>query len=366
MAFSRPSPDRPSVVFGECIGRMGKLSPHAVRVWANPLNPANVVTPSRFKGTVPVDPENPPKLFIETKEYDNGVTMKGEVIEKDFIIENRGTGILEIINVRPACGCTSTGFDRKIEPGQSGKISLKVDTRNFVGGINKSTTVYTNDPQSEQFQIFVRANVKEIISVKPSANQQFGLVYLGQSLTRDYNLTSTDATPFKITQIECTDDHVEYEVIPSADGLSAIFRVTLPPHHPEGPVSARFTLKTDHSQVKSIRINAYGTIRQPLTVYPKELVYGGMSKQFIDENPEDASLNKPINLNYETAGDLQVLEVATSLPFLQVTLNPIQEGKRYSIQVRMQPPVEVGDFQGLVTIKTNKGPVEVKVRGKIF
>jgi len=322
--------------------------------------------PAQFQPTVPVDPENPPVLHIDSKEYDAGDIMKGHVIDHEFLIENRGKGVLEIVNVRPACGCTSTGYDRKIEPGQTGKISLKVDTRNFVGPINKSTTVYTNAPQSEQFQIFIKATVREIIAVKPSANQQFGLVYLGQSLTRDYDLASTDDTPFTITQIECTDDHVVYEVIPSEDRKSAIFRVTLPEDHPEGPVSARFTLKTDHPKVPSIGLNAYGTIRLPLTVYPKELIYGGMSKQFIEENPEDPSLNKPINLNYETASDLEVFEVGASLPFLRAELNPIAEGKRYSVQVRLQPPVEVGDFQGTVTINTNKGEVQVPVKGKIF
>ena len=217
------------------------------------------------------------------------------------------------------------------------------------------------------FQLIIKAEIKEIIAVKPSENMQMGLIYKGQKVEKEFTLTATDGKPFQITQVDTTDNAVKYDIQMAPDKKSATFRVTVPEDHQLGPVNARFTLSTDHPKVPTISLNCFGTIREPLTVYPLQINYSGLSKDFIEKNPEDNSLTKPITLAFETASDFEVKSAKADLPFLKVTQDTLEQGKRYSVKVQLQPhDLKVGDFSGTVTIETNKKTITIPVNGKIF
>src|SRR5437870_3299398 len=82
-----------------------------------------------------------PKAVAAEPIKDMGVVPKGEKVTHDFLIKNDGTVPLEITEVRPACGCTVADFDKKIAPGQSGKVHVVVDTETFAGPIAKGVSV---------------------------------------------------------------------------------------------------------------------------------------------------------------------------------------------------------------------------------
>ncbi len=66
----------------------------------------------------------------------------------------------------------------------------------------------------------------------------------------------------------------------------------------------------------------------------------------MNEHPEDVSLNKTITISFEQAADLEIKKVTSSLPFVEVTQTAITPNQRYSIQVKIKPPVKEGDFSG--------------------
>jgi hypothetical protein len=102
-------------------------------------------------------------------------------------------------------------------------------------------------------------------------------------------------------------------------------------------------------------------------VYPLEVTYAGLSKEFIEKNPADNSLTKPITIAFETAADLEVKSAKCDLPFVKVTQDTLEQGKRFSVKLQLQAEgLKVGDFAGVVTIETNKKTITVPVRGKIF
>lgn len=337
-------------------------------LWAQ-TPPTRSAPPSR--NTVKVDEKPaaeqvPPKAVVADKEFDAGTVNKGDEIKHDFIVENQGKGVLEITRVQPACGCTVTEFDKKIEPGKSGKITATVHTTNFNGPIHKTISVATNDPEMSNFQLAIKATVKAVLNVTPNQFQQVGLVFKGQSLKKDFTLTSEDGTPFEVTQIQSEDPALKYDLKMAPDKKSATFTVILPEDHPTGPITGRFTLSTTHPKAPSVTLAVFGTIREPLTVYPQELIYSGLNKSWVDEHPDDVSLNKAITVAYEMAPELKIESVSSDLPFLEITHEPITPNQRYTIKVHIKPPVKAGDFSGKITIVTNKKTVEIPVRGKIF
>ena len=111
--------------------------------------------------------EKAPRLTVVDPVKDFGTVAKGDKLDWTFTVKNTGTSDLEIINVRPSCGCTVADFDKVIKPGQTGKVTAHVDTTNFTGPIAKAVTVETNDMQTPSAQLTIHATVKPYVDAYP-------------------------------------------------------------------------------------------------------------------------------------------------------------------------------------------------------
>jgi len=309
----------------------------------------------------------PPKMVVEKLEFDGGAISKGQVIEAEFLVKNIGAGPLQIQRVQPACGCTVPSFDKEILPGQSGKIKASVNTQAFSGPITKTVQVFTNDPDMATFTLTIKADVKAILNILPRETEQVGLIFKGQAVEKEFTIKSEDGQPFQITQVQTEDNNVRYEIVPEKDKLSAKFLVKVPADYPVGPITARFTLSTSHPKVPTLSINLFGTIREPLTVYPKEIVFNGLAKDYIVQNPQDPALNKMVTVAFETGPELTIQKIDSSVPFLTTSFEATAPNQRYSVKIHLDPEkVKAGEFGGQITIVTNKQPIVIPVRGRVF
>ncbi len=74
-----------------------------------------------------------------------GKIKKGDQVEHIYEVTNTGENPLIISQVKPGCGCTVPDYTKDpILPGQKGKITLKFDSSNFDGMVNKQTEVFAN------------------------------------------------------------------------------------------------------------------------------------------------------------------------------------------------------------------------------
>lgn len=100
-----------------------------------------------------------PHLTIDAKEHSFGSVTPGTPLRHAFVVKNDGDAVLEIQQVNPSCGCTTSSFDKTIAPGKSGSINLAIEnTQTYQGEITKTATVVTNDPKSTNFTLTLRAN----------------------------------------------------------------------------------------------------------------------------------------------------------------------------------------------------------------
>lgn len=103
-----------------------------------------------------------PKLVIASLEHSFGKVKPGTPLTYTFKIKNKGDSNLEITNVAPSCGCTTTEFDKVIAPGKEGKVTLEIKkTDNYKTEITKNATVTTNDPEHQSFQLVLRADFSD-------------------------------------------------------------------------------------------------------------------------------------------------------------------------------------------------------------
>src|SRR5881394_3212907 len=83
-----------------------------------------------------------PRIEFATPTYNFGKVNAGELVRHDFVFTNTGGALLEITDVRPGCGCTTAGtWDKRVEPGKTGKIPLQFNPANFSGPVTKGATV---------------------------------------------------------------------------------------------------------------------------------------------------------------------------------------------------------------------------------
>ena len=106
-----------------------------------------------------VSAQDSPRLGIASLEYSFGPVKPGTPLTYTFQIKNEGKAALEIKNVAPSCGCTTSSFDKTIAPGKTGGITLAVEkTDGYKGDITKTATVTTNDPDHQTFILTLKAN----------------------------------------------------------------------------------------------------------------------------------------------------------------------------------------------------------------
>jgi hypothetical protein len=320
--------------------------------------------PARSQQAAPT--KDLPRASVKELVFDAGKVVRGDPVKHDFIVENAGAAALEITRVQPACGCTVAQYDAKIEPGKAGKISATLATAGFSGPIHKTISVTTNDPRLASFQLALKADVRSILTVLPSETQQLGLAYQGQALEKSFTITADDGTPFQIKSVECQDPALAYDLSVAKDQKSAVLKVILPPSHPAGLVTGRFTLATTYPKVPSLHLNVFGTVREALTIQPKEVVYSGLSASWMAEHPEDAALSRTVTVAYDQAPELEVKSATSNLDNLEVSVSEIEPKKRFTVALKLKPPMKAGDFSGLLSIETSEKTLTVPVRGTIF
>jgi len=326
-------------------------------------------TGSRTKSE-PIPSGPPPKASVVGEMvFEAGTVAKGSQILHTFTIKNSGVGTLEIARVQPSCGCTLVNFDKKIAPGATGKVTLKVDTSRFNGPIHKTASVNTNDPSLRVFQLKINAVVKPFIQVDPRERQNLPIIYQGQDKKVTFTLTSTDKTPFKIDRVEPTSDKLDYD-IKKVSGTQYSFDVTVPKSAQKGPVNGSFKLITTHPKAKTVDIFVSGTVRDPFAITPSQVVFPGMSRDFIKSKGNDPSLTKAVLVAKETQpADFKVVSAKSSLGFVKVTVKPLLENRRYQLQIKLDGKAPAGAFSGTVTLTTNqedRPTITIPVRGRIF
>jgi hypothetical protein len=148
-----------------------------------------------------------PAIKFKSTTVDFGEVESGKIVDINYEFENTGTDLLIIKNVIPACGCTTTGLDKKeYKAGEKGTISSKFNTSGYNGKVIKTITVTSNDPETAE----IRLTLSGTVMVKDFAQAElkpdhinFDTVTVGKTYTRKLNLSNNGTTDLRIIEISC-------------------------------------------------------------------------------------------------------------------------------------------------------------------
>ena len=284
--------------------------------------------PSIPKPTVVLKPGEAPKATFESPELDFGRVRGGAVITHDFRFTNTGTGPLEIVAVRPSCGCTTAGdFDKIVRPGQSGKIPIRLETEKFSGNLSKSVTIHTNVSGSEgTITLRLYGEVWRALDVKPR-KASFGRVMNDHEQVRRLTIiNNTDQTPH-LTDIRSTNPvfRATIRAIDSPKRFELI--VTAVPPFKDGRNSGRITLSTGIADLPTLDVFVSAYRAPPVDVRPRRV-------RIPAESGDEPLVRKLFVRNQNRSRPLHLTHVRVSNPAIRIRLIEQQPGIAFQIVLR--------------------------------
>lgn len=154
-----------------------------------------------------------PEIFVPEEVFEFSPVFDGEEVRHDFIVLNRGTSPLDLIQVKPDCGCTTVSYPRQIPPGREGKIVIKLDTKGYTGEhITKTIAVRSNDKKKPDFTLVISGSVKPFADITPTEAKLTGNV--GQQIKQTVTIAPSNENRFKILEVKAEKgDNIRYDLI---------------------------------------------------------------------------------------------------------------------------------------------------------
>jgi len=299
------------------------------------------------------------------------VVAKGEKLVHTFEIANDGDQALELVEVRPACGCTVAEFDKTIAPGKTGKVKATVDTTSFEGPIAKSVSVFTNDPKNPKLQLVIRAEVRPYIGVFPGYVRY---IYVqGEDIAPiPQTLWASDGEDFEIREVTSPNPelHVTFrEATPEErqeDQPGRQWRLVplLAKNAPVGALSGNIEVKTNHPKQKIVNVPISGFVRPRQHVTPQKVELGALEAGVLP-------LSRTLTFtNFITAG-IQIQQVEVGIPTVSAEVVEVgkMDGHRFRVILTVGSEMPKGDFSTTLKLHISDAQnpvVEIPITGTVL
>jgi hypothetical protein len=168
-------------------------------------------------------------IEFDSRNFEFGKALQGDLIKHDFVVSNAGTAILTISDVHPSCGCTTAGtWPHELEPGKSGIIPIQINSRNLSGSVKKTVTITSNDRHSPTV-LTLGGQVIKSIDVAPAfarfniiagaTNAPASVVKISNRTENPLSIKSaeSDTGAFRVSEVKTLEDGKEYEISVTAN-----------------------------------------------------------------------------------------------------------------------------------------------------
>ena len=216
---------------------------------------------------------------------DFGAVPRGAIMRHNFVLTNRTNEILNILDVRASCGCT-TGHAQAttIPPGKSTIIEAQMDTRNFVGvkATKLTITFLSASGRQAETSLTVRSNILSDIVLNPGSFQ-FGSIARGQTAELALTIDRHGAPNWRIERMQATKTLSQFveasltETHRSNQGVGYMITVRARPNAPAGSIREEIRLVTNDQETPIVPVLVALEIRGGLTATPTLLALGQAS-----------------------------------------------------------------------------------------
>lgn len=327
-------------------------APNAAKGMAGAVKPApgqDIPAP-----TVVLKEGEVPAIKFDTPTYDFGRVRSGQEVTHDFWFTNTGTGPVEILKVRPSCGCTTAGqHDKIVQPSQTGKIPMRLNPGNASGPIHKTVMVNTNVPgEGATITLHIQGEVWHPIQATPTS-ASFGRLTseMASSASMERKLTIVNNTEDKVTVSEAKSSNPSFKATVNTleEGKKYELVVTVVPPLASGPVTGNIELTTTLADMPKMLVPVNAYVTADVDVTPNQLTLpsnrnGNIQRQFFIRN--------------NTPNPIKVSDLASTNENLKLSIIETQPvGKAYRLTVDIPQEYAVASGGDKITLKTDNTSV---------
>jgi hypothetical protein len=201
---------------------------------------------------ITVNPASKARIELVGDNWDFGSIPKGSIVSHAYKIKNVGEDTLQILKVKPTCGCTTAPLSsNSIAPGEEADLTANFNSEKFNGRVNKQINIDTSDPIRPYLKVIFTAIINNpMLTVTPEpAEVDFGSVKPGSG------------SEIKISVTNGEDKAVKLDVIEQGKAIKVIT--------PETSIPARGKVETTKVRAQATSIPAHGKVELTLTLAPQ-------------------------------------------------------------------------------------------------
>lgn len=288
-----------------------------------------------------------PKIQFDSIVYDFTKVNSGEVVKHDFVFTNLGAATLEILDVRPGCGCTTAGtWDKKVEPGKTGIIPLQFNSANFGGSVLKQATVTCNDPGQSNVILQIKGTVWKPIDVTPTMAVFNVSSETQTNETKVVRIVNNLDEPLTLSDLQCSNQTFKAELKTVKEGKEFELQITAMPPFNGTTIMAPISMKTSSAKMSNLNVTAYAIVQQAVTVMPNQIM--------LQPGPFTNLVHHTVTVRNNGTNSLVLSDAKANVPEVTVNVQETQAGRYFNVTVDFPVGFQLQPGQKVeVTMKSN-------------
>jgi hypothetical protein len=212
------------------------------------------------------------QLFGE-RSHDFGPVARGVKVRHTFVLTNRLSEPVTILDVRASCGCTTGRPSTSVvAPNGTATLDAEMDTRNFVG--KKSTVLrvglVTAGGKRAEVRLGITSTILSDIVLNPGT-VDFGVVARGRAATQALTIERIGEPKWRALRMVSACRAIDATLTETARDSRLVayeLKVSLKPETPPGPVRDEIRVVTNDAESPVIPVQVMATVRGELSAAP--------------------------------------------------------------------------------------------------
>ena len=220
-----------------------------------------------------------PGNAFPVRKHDFGTVAVASKTEFKFPVQNTLANTMHIRSVRASCGCTTPVIvNHYINPGETGHILARFNTRTFKGQRGATLTVVIDQPFFSEVQLRVDGYIRSDMVFHPGA-VDFGRVSQGDKAARVSKLMYAGRDSWEITDIRSNQPWLMAKFTPTRRGSGRVdydIHVDLREDAPTGPFQDELLVITNDRSRPRVPLKVSGTVESALSISPQSFTFGSL------------------------------------------------------------------------------------------
>ncbi|MBN2560713.1 MAG: hypothetical protein JXQ75_07275 [Phycisphaerae bacterium] len=246
-------------------------------------------------------------------------------------------------------------YDRIVQPGETGKIALKVRTARLTGRLSKTITVHTNIPgDGGDVRVKLTGEAWQPVQVTPRAASfgRFSMEQARKGAVRKLTVENNVEDMASITDVQSTNPAFEAEVAVVEPGRKFELVVSILPeaaeHLKQGNNNGKITMSTGIEETPTLEVTVSAYVTADVDVTPNRLTLA---------SGRSTDLMRQFTVRNYSKEPVTISDLSVSSPELKIALQETTPGVNYRITLEIPASYEVHEGGDTITFKTDNPSV---------